>query len=465
MDPFRGVETGFLAYIVFWDDRKGLIFLMGLWLALILCLILSAFFSATETAFSACNRVRLKSMEGERREKAQLALELLEKYDSLLTTVLIGNNLVNIVGTAIATLLFTTRILPGREELATTVASAVMTVLVLFLGEVGPKTLAKQQPERYAMAVSPAIRVLMVLFRPLDLLFGVWRRFLARFVKPEPEENQIENELITIIEEAQTEGNIEKDEGELIRSAIEFNDQNAADIMTPRVDVTAIEDTASVEAAADLFRDTWYSRIPVYHEDLDHIVGILNEKDFYKMTHEGCREITAIMKEPVFAPASLPISNLLKLFRKERTHLVILLDEYGGTEGIVTMEDVLEELVGEIYDEHDEVNEEIVEEADGSVTVDGGMQLQELLEKYNLPNSWDADTVGGWVSEMLEKVPEVNDSFVLEGYRFQVAEMDGFRVTKVRVSAEPKEEEQAPAPEPPEEEKPAAGEEPPAGAE
>ena len=413
---------------------------MGLWLALILCIALSAFFSATETAFSASNRVKLKTAEGPRKERAQTALSLLEKYDSLITTVLIGNNLVNIVATAIATLLFTTRIMPGREDLATTVASAVMTVAVLFIGEVGPKTLAKQQPEKFAMAVSPVIRVLMVFLKPLDLLFSLWRKLLSRLVKPAPEESQIEEELMTIIDEAQTEGDIEEDEGELIRSAIEFNDQDASDIMTPRVDVTAIEDTATIEEAADLFRDTWFSRIPVYHEDLDHITGILNEKDFYKMTHEGCTEITKIMKEPVFAPASLPISNLLKLFRTSKTHLVILLDEFGGTDGIVTMEDVLEELVGEIYDEHDEISEEVVEQEDGSLVVDGNMQLEELMEKFGLENAYDADTVGGWAGEMLEKVPEVGDSFSLEGRRFTVMEMDGFRVTRMQIADLPPEE-------------------------
>ena len=414
---------------------------MGLWLALILCIALSAFFSATETAYSASNRVRLKTVEGPRKEKAQQTLQLLEKYDSLLTTVLIGNNVVNIVGTAIATVLFT-RILSGNSEGAgATVASAVMTVLVLFLGEVGPKTLAKQQPEKFAMSVAPAMRVLVVLLKPLDCLFSLYRKGLAKLIKPEEEEPQIEEELMTMIDEAQTEGDIEEDEGELIRSAIEFNDQNAADIMTPRVDVTAIEDTASLEEAADLFRKTWYSRIPVYHEDLDHIVGILNEKDFYKMTHDGCDRITEIMKEPVFAPASLSISNLLKQFRTSQTHLVILLDEYGGTEGIVTMEDVLEELVGEIYDEHDEVEEEVVEQEDGTLIVDGSMQLQELLEKYGLENEYDADTVGGWASEMLEKVPEVGDSFTLEKHQFTVTEMDGFRVTRIQVMTLPEEEE------------------------
>ena len=413
---------------------------MGLWLALILCIALSAFFSATETAYSASNRVKLKTVEGPRKERAQIALSLLEKYDSLITTVLIGNNVVNIVATAIATLLFTTRILPGRESLATTVASVVMTVAVLFVGEVGPKTLAKQQPEKFAMAVGPAIRMLMVVLKPLDLLFSLWRKLLSRLVKPEPEESQIEDELMTIIDEAQTEGDIEEDEGELIRSAIEFNDQDASDIMTPRVDVTAIEDTATIEEAADLFRDTWFSRIPVYHEDLDHIVGILNEKDFYKMTHDGCTEITKIMKEPVFAPATLSISNLLKLFRTSKTHLVILLDEYGGTDGIVTMEDVLEELVGEIYDEHDEISEEVIEQEDGSLIVDGNMQLEELMEKFGLTDDeYDADTVGGWAAEMLEKVPEVGDSFSLKRKKFTVMEMDGFRVTRVQVAEMPPE--------------------------
>jgi len=424
---------------------------MGLWLALILCIALSAFFSATETAYSACNRVKLKTVDGPRKLKALNALSLLEKYDSLITTVLIGNNLVNIVGTAIATLLFTTRILPGKEDLATTVASVLMTVLVLFLGEVGPKTLAKQQPEKFAMAVSGFIGFLVAVMKPLDWLFGLWRKLLSRLIKPDPEESQIEEELMTMLDEAQTEGDIEEEESELIRSAIEFNDQNAEDIMTPRVDVTALEDTATIETAADVFRDTWFSRIPVYHEDLDHITGILNEKDFYKMTHDGCKDITKIMKKPVFAPASLSISNLLKLFRTSQTHLVILLDEFGGTQGIVTMEDVLEELVGEIYDEHDEVSEEVVEQEDGTLIVDGSMQLQELLEKFGIENEYDADTVGGWASELLEKVPEVGDSFELEKHRFTVTEMDGFRVTRIQVTDIP--EEEPPAEAEPEEEK------------
>ena len=416
---------------------------MGLWIALIVCVALSAFFSATETAFSASSRVKLKTMEGDQKLRAQGTLQLLEKYDSLLTAVLVGNNVVNIAGTSIATILFT-RILNGAEDRGATLASVVMTVVVLFVGEVGPKTLAKQQPERFALAVSPTIRVLMSVLRPVDWLFSLWRKLLSRLVKAEPEEPQIEEELMTMIDEAQTEGDLEAEESELLRSAIEFNDQDASDIMTPRVDVTAVEDTATAEEVAEIFRTTYFSRIPVYHEDLDHIVGILHEKDFYKMTHDGCTEITRIMKEPFFAPATLPISSLLKQFRASKTHLIILLDEFGGTDGIVTLEDVLEELVGEIYDEHDEVQEEIVEQEDGSWLIHGNTQLQEVLEKYGLENSgYDADTAGGWVGEMLQRVPEDGDQFQVADMRFTVREMDGFRVMQIQAERQPEPEPEA----------------------
>ena len=411
---------------------------MGLWLALILCIALSAFFSATETAFSAANRIKLKTIEGEQKPRAQKTLQLLEKYDSLLTAVLVGNNVVNIAGTAIATILFT-RILNGQESSGATMASIVMTVLILFIGEVGPKTLAKQQPEKFALAVTPAVGALTVFLTPLDKLFGLWRKLLSRLIKPEEEESQIEEELKTIIDEAQTEGDIEAEEGELIRSAIEFNDQDASDIMTPRVDVTAVEDTATIEEVAEIFRTTYFSRIPVYHEDLDHVVGMLHEKDFYKMTHDGCDDITRMMKEPVFAPATLPISSLLKQFRASRAHQIILLDEFGGTDGIVTLEDVLEELVGEIYDEHDEVDEEITLQEDGSWMINGGMQLQDMLEKFGIENIYDADTVGGWAGEMLERVPENGDVFEAGGTRFEIIEMDGFRVTRIRAEQIPEE--------------------------
>ena len=410
------------------------------WLIVLLLLFAAMFFAITETAFASVSRVRLKTDAERGDRRAERALFVTEHFDRAITTLLICTNIVHIATASIVTVYVTKR----WGVSAVSVSTLVTTLVVFFFGEMLPKSIARKYSEPLSLATAGILSFLMMILRPLDLLFGLWRKLLGKLIKPEPEETQIEDELMTMIDEAQTEGDIEEEEVELIRSAIVFNDQDAADIMTPRVDVTAIEDTATIDEAADVFRDTWFSRVPVYHEDLDHIVGILHEKDFYKMTHEGVTDITQIMKEPVFAPASLPIGNLLKQFRSSQTHLIILLDEFGGTEGIVTMEDVLEELVGEIYDEHDEVNEEVVEQDDGTLIIDGNMQLQELLDKLEEENEYDTDTVGGWAAEMLEKVPEVGDSFTLGRHQFTVTEMDGFRVTRMQVTELPEEEPEEP---------------------
>ena len=404
----------------------------SMWLLVVMlfvCVALSAFFSASETAYSALNRVRLKNMAADGRRGARKALELSDHYDQLLTTILIGNNVVNIAATAMATVLFTG--LMG--DMGPTLSTVVMTLLVLIFGEVSPKTLAKERPERFAMAVARPLAVLRVILRPLDWCFSLLRRLLARMFKPEEDESHIEDELMTMVDEAQHEGDMDVHEGELIRSAIEFNDQDAQSILTPRVDVTAIEDTATMEEAADLFRESGYSRLPVYHEDMDHVVGILHEKDFYIRQHAGCNDICQIMQPPVWAPSTLKISKLLKLFQSTKTHLVILLDEFGGTEGLVTMEDVLEELVGEIYDEHDDVSEELVPQEDGSLVADGSMQLSDLLERLGVEDDFEADTVGGWAAEVLGCIPHPGDTFDAAGLHGQVTEMDKRRVTRLRV--------------------------------
>lgn len=283
------------------------------------------------------------------------------------------------------------------------------------------------------MAVTPMLRGLMVVLKPVNALFILWRRLLSRLFKPQDDESHIEQELMTMVDEAQNEGDMDAHEGELIRSAIEFNDQDVLSILTPRVDVTALEDTATMEEAANLFRVSGYSRVPVYHEDMDHVVGILHEKDFYIRQHEGCHEVSRIMTPPVWAPSTLKISKLLKLFQNSKTHMVIVLDEFGGTEGIVTMEDVLEELVGEIYDEHDDVNEDVVMLEDGSCLVDGGMQLSDLLERLDVPDSWEADTVGGWATEVLGRIPAVGALFQAGGLHGQIIQMEKRRVTQLRV--------------------------------
>ena len=397
--------------------------------ALAVCVALSAFFSCSETAYSAVNKVKLKTLQQDGKTRAAAALELAEQYDRLLTTILVGNNVVNIAGTSIATVLFTG--LAG--SMGATLSTVVMTLLILLFGEVSPKTLAKESPETIAMAVAGPLKLLMKLLGPVNALFALWRRLMTRVFQPKEGESHIEAELMNMVDEAQSEGDMDAHEGELIRSAIEFNDQDVLAIMTPRVDVTALEDTATMEEAADLFRDTAYSRVPVYHEDIDHVVGILNEKDFYVAQHEGVTDIGQIMQPPVYAPSTLMVSKLLKLFQSTKTHIVVVLDEFGGTEGIVTMEDVLEELVGEIYDEHDDVNQELITREDGSMLVDGGMQLSELLEQLGLEDPYEAETVGGWAGEVLGRIPSVGATFEVPGLQGTVISMDKRRVTCVRI--------------------------------
>lgn len=401
--------------------------------AIVVCVALSAFFSASETAFTSMNRVKMKTMMQSGNKRAKLAYELGEQYDRLLTTILVGNNIVNIAASTLATSLFMI-LLKDHQNLVSVVNTVVMTIVVLIFGEVSPKTIAKESPEALAMAFAPILRVLGVIIGPINAFFALLKKLLHKIFKPSESESFIEEEIMTMLEEAQNEGDIDAHEGELIRSVIEFSDdRDVNSILTPRVDVTAVEDIATMEEVGELFRTTGYSRLPVYHEDMDHIVGVLNEKDYYLKKHEGCTDIREIMQPPVCAPTTLSLSKLLKLLQTKKTHIVIVLDEFGGTEGIVTMEDVLEELVGEIYDEHDDVDQELLNMADGSRLVDGGMQLADLMDLLGLEDTYSADTVGGWVAEVLGIIPFVGAEFETVGVRGLVTQMEKRRVTQVRV--------------------------------
>ena len=400
---------------------------------LAVCVALSAFFSASETAYTSVNRVKLKTLMQNGSKRAKAAYALAEDYDRLITTILIGNNIVNIAASSLAPSLFLV-LLNNQTNLATTVSTVVMTIVILIFGEVSPKAIAKESPENLAMTFAPVLRLLCMVFTPFALLFAALKKLLTKIFKTEEDESFIEEELMTMVDEAESEGDMDAHEGELIRSAIEFNDdRDVLSVLTPRVDVTAIEDTATVEEAAELFRMSGYSRVPVYHEDMDHIVGILNEKDFYLGKHQGCTDITQIMKPPVYAPTTLKLSKLLKLFQAQKTHLIIVLDEFGGTEGIATMEDVLEELVGEIYDEHDDVEQDTVEMDDGSRLVDGGMQLSELLDMLGVEDIYNAETVGGFAAEVLGIIPFVGAAFETDEIRGLVTQMDKRRVMQVRI--------------------------------
>lgn len=400
---------------------------------LTVCVALSAFFSASETSFTSVNRVKLKTMAQNGNRRAKVALALAEDYDRLITTILIGNNIVNIAASSLATSLFLV-LLNNQTNLATTVSTVVMTVVILIFGEVSPKAIAKESPESLAMTFAPVLRLLCTIFTPFAVTFSALKKLLTKAFKTEDGESYIEEELMTMVEEAESEGDMEHHEGELIRSAIEFNDdRDVLSVLTPRVDVTAIEDTATMDEAAEVFRASGYSRVPVYHEDMDHIVGILNEKDFYLRQHQGVTDITEIMKPPVYAPSTLKLSKLLKLFQAQKTHLIIVLDEFGGTEGIATMEDVLEELVGEIYDEHDDVEQDTLIMDDGSQLVDGSMQLSELLDKLGVEDIYNAETVGGFAAEVLGIIPFVGAEFETDEIRGLVTQMEKRRVTQVRV--------------------------------
>lgn len=385
----------------------------------------------------AVKRTRLKTLQQNGDKRAEIAWNLTEDYDRLLTTVLVGNNIVNIAGTAIATVFFTSLI----GNAGATVSTVVMTILILLIGEVAPKMIAKQSPEKIAIHVARPMQTLQKLLTPVNALFVLWQKFVRKIFNPQTDDTPIEEEIITMVDEAQTEGGMDEHEGELIRSAVEFNDSDALDIMTPRVDVEALEDTASMDEAEELFRRSGYSRLPVYHEDMDHIVGILHEKDFYRARHAGVQGIIRIMVPPVYAPATLELSRLLKLFQNTRTHMVVVLDEFGGTEGIVTLEDVLEELVGEIYDEHDDVTEDVVTLEDGSIQVNGGLPLEELCDILNIENNYEADTVGGWAAEVLGQIPTVGMEFDTGLIHGTVTGMDRRRVTSVRVERKPEETE------------------------
>ena len=400
---------------------------------LTVCVALSAFFSASETSFTSVNRVKLKTMAQNGNRRAKAALALAEDYDRLITTILIGNNIVNIAASSLATSLFLV-LLNNQTNLATTASTVVMTVVILIFGEVSPKAIAKESPESLAMTFAPVLRLLCTIFTPFAVTFSALKKLLTKAFKTEDGESYIEEELMTMVEEAESEGDIEHHEGELIRSAIEFNDdRDVLSVLTPRVDVTAIEDTATMDEAAEVFRASGYSRVPVYHEDMDHIVGILNEKDFYLRQHQGVTDITEIMKPPVYAPSTLKLSKLLKLFQAQKTHLIIVLDEFGGTEGIATMEDVLEELVGEIYDEHDDVEQDTLIMDDGSQLVDGSMQLSELLDNLGVEDIYNAETVGGFAAEVLGIIPFVGAEFETDEIRGLVTQMEKRRVTQVRV--------------------------------
>ena len=413
---------------------------MGNLIIIIVCIIMSAYFSATETAFSSFNRIRLKNMAEKGNKKAKLVMKLSENYDSLLSTILIGNNIVNILSASLATVLFVEML---GSEAGPSVSTAVTTIVVLIFGEVSPKSIAKESPEKFAMFSAPFLKMLVIILTPFNFLFGQWKKLLSLIFKSSDEGGMTEEELLSIVEEVEQEGGIDEQESRIIRSAIEFTDEEAIDILTPRIDITAVSTEASKDEIAEVFAKTAYSRLPLYKDTIDNIIGIIYQKDFHNYVYHNTKEISEIIRPVLFVPKNKKISDLLKELQQKKLHIAVVLDEFGGTVGIVTLEDILEELVGEIWDEHDEVSAEIEKISEKEYIVLGIANLEKLFETLGLGEPEEeihSAVVNGWIMNQLGRVPNKGDSFEYKGYVVKVLEMDVNRVEKVLMTYKSKEE-------------------------
>ena len=393
---------------------------------IIMLLVLSALFSSCETAFSSVNKIRLKNYAAKGDKRAEKALKIANKFEDALTAILIGNNIVNILSTSISTVLFTQILGPGGVGAAT----VVMTVLVLVFGEITPKSFAKNHAEQCALMFAEPLSAFMIVLKPVVMVFKV----IQKLFKPKTEQPSVtEDELKYIIDEIEEQGVLEEQESDLVRSALEFDEITVDEILIPRVNVIAIEKNTPFNEIKEKFLTDMYSRLPVYHEDIDDIVGVIHEKDFHAARYHGREDVQGIISPVLYTTGNTKISHLLRILQREKAHMVIVVDEYGGTEGLVTLEDIVEELVGEIWDEHDEVIEEFKKQADGSYLISCSADLTDLFDLFSISDECDANTVSGWVMEQVGRVPEAGDHFVADGLDVTVTKVDHRRVLEIKV--------------------------------
>ncbi len=399
-------------------------------LAMAVLILFSAYFSATETAFSSMNRTRVKTQADKGRRAAALVMTLSDNYDKLISTILIGNNIVNIATASLGTLMF----VELYGDLGATVSTVVVTIVVLIFGEITPKSIAKDCPEAFAMFSAPFMKLLMFLFAPLTAIFSGWKKLVARVLKLEPNDKMSQEELLTLVDEVQQSGSIDQEEGALLHNAIEFSECTAEDILTHRVDLEAVSVEASKDEIARSFTQTRYSRLLVYAGTIDNVVGAIHQKDFYTGSGVTDRDIREILSPVMFVNQSIPISTTLRQMQKEKVHIAVVLDEYGGTYGIVTMEDILEELVGEIWDEHDEVTEVFHPLDEHTWRVDGSADLEDFLSFFQLPGETEATSLHGWVSEQLGRIPREGERFQYASVSITVSSLLRHRVTSLQVT-------------------------------
>ncbi|MBP3936248.1 MAG: HlyC/CorC family transporter [Clostridia bacterium] len=406
---------------------------------MVIMVVFSAYFSATETAFSSINKTRLRTLAEKGNKRAERVLKLAENYDKLLSTILIGNNIVNIVLASLCTLMFVD--LLKSQDTGATVSTVVSTVVVLIFGEVTPKSLAKEQPENWAMFSAPFLKMLVILLTPLNFLFGLWKTLITRLTKAEEAPKMTQDELLMLVDEVEQEGTIDEQESNLLRNAIDFTDQEAEEVLTHRTDLEAVPMDATKEEIAAIFSESKFSRLPVYEDSIDNIIGILHQKDFYTGTGVSDKPLAELITPPLFVPKSEKISDLLGDLQKNKSHIAIVVDEYGGTLGIVTMEDILEELVGEIWDEHDAVVESYKKLSEDTYRIDCSLSIDDLCQFYDIELETDSIVIGGWVMEMLGKIPEEGDTFTHERLTVTVAETEGHSASWVDITLAPEETE------------------------
>lgn len=408
---------------------------------LVALLILSAFFSATETAFTSLNRTRLKLLADDGKKSAKKALKHADNYDRLLYTILIGNNIVNLTLATISTLLFSS-IITNSESLSATLSTIISTIAVLIFGEITPKTLAKEFPEKVAMFVTPIMDFFTIILYPLNLVFTGWKLLLKKVFKFKSEDVITEQELLTYVEEANEDGTLDNNETELISSAIEFNDAEVGDILVPRVNVIAVEENTPMKDIRLVFSEHGFSRLPVYRGSIDTIIGMIHEKDFYAAYTSGATDIKGIVTSMALATEHMKISDLLRSMQKQKVHMATVVDEYGGTLGIVTLEDILEELVGEIWDEHDEVVDYFTKLDDEHYLVDGNAELSEFFEIFSQEEDEESDsnTVSGWIIERSGDIPPIGYTFDYNNLTVTVTKRTLKKVLEVKVEIRPAEE-------------------------
>ena len=393
-------------------------------------ILLSGFFSGTETAFSCANKIKLKSMAAAGKRNAQAVASFAdEKYDKLVTAILVGNNIVNLTASALGTILF--GMLIADANIATTVSTAVLTVVVLLFGEITPKYLASVYPEKFCFFFYPLMQLFYWILMPVCKVFDGYKALLKKLFKLQKDETITDEELLSLVDEAEEDGTLKEDESELLRSALEFDDLKVEDILVPRVDVSAVNVDFTMDEIREIFKKTGYSRLPVYKETIDNVIGLIHQREFFEGFLQGEKNIENLVQEIVFTTEYTRISALLKQLQKSKIHMAAVSDEYGGLVGIVTLEDILEELVGEIWDEHDE--EEVlfgkIDEAE--YWVDGKCALTEFFALYEMDGEeekFESNTVGGWATEKYGGIPPIG-----EVLRYQYLEIKIVKATKQKV--------------------------------